>query len=161
MNSLRWKLQLQMFLCTRCCHWFEIALRCLKMKMWLYFITLQYANLSCYKLETYWNLEKQFPCGERKPKSFITVSDYTIKIYFYIFAILYCVKKYRISENTIFFLAVLCCFQKKRIKLFQTGGVLLSLVASHLWCSNTASTPLLTTSCMGGSDWAGLPGAKL
>lgn len=112
MNSLRWKLQLQMFLYSRCCHWFEITLRCLKMKKWLYFITLQCVDLSCYKLETCWNLEKQFPCGERK--SFITVSNYTIKIYFYIFNILYCVKKYRISENIFFFFAPFMLFPKEK-----------------------------------------------
>lgn len=112
MNSLRWKLQLQMFLYSRCCHWFEIGLRCLKMKKWLYFITLQCADLSCYKLETYWNLEKQFPCGERK--SFIPVSNHTIKIYFYIFTILYYVKKYRISENTSFFSCAFYAVSKRK-----------------------------------------------
>lgn len=82
------------------------------MKKWLYFITLQCADLSCYKLETYWNLEKQFPCGERK--SFIPVSNHTIKIYFYIFTILYYVKKYRISENTSFFSCAFYAVSKRK-----------------------------------------------
>lgn len=122
MNSLRWKLQLQLFLYSShsSCHWFEIALRCIKMKKWLYFIILQCADLSCYKLETYWNLEKKFPCGERK--SFIPVSNYTIKIYFYIFTILYCVKKYSISENTLFSCAFYAVSKRKASSSFKPEG---------------------------------------
>lgn len=115
MKSLRWKLQLQMFLYSRCCHWFEIALRCLKMKKWLYFITLLlYFIIMCrpvmLQVRNILKFGKAIPLSRKKEFYYC----YTIKIYFYIFTILYCVKKYRISENTIFFLTPFILFPKEK-----------------------------------------------
>lgn len=99
---------------------------------------------------------KAIPLGRKKEFYYCTIK----KLFIYFHHFILCKEIQDIRKHS-FFLAPFMLFPKEKHRALSNRRVWASLMASHLWCSNTTSTPLLTTSCIGGSDWAGLPGAKL